>query len=600
MSVVISQGKTVALREGKAWPLAGLEQPGRISSSKQLNFIGLDLAADYAGIYTSQPWIYALVNKMSRNIARLPLKAEREDPLTYHKERLPRTHELAALLSRPYPRGSKFRLIEGTVGSLFVYGHALWWKYRPRPGMAPVELWPLDWSRVSIQAGASSPIDYYEYRAARGVKGLLPDDVVHFTWWSPAGLRGTSPLEPLRTTLLLEDAGRRYAVASFANGVRPSGALVTPKSIGREAKDELRAQIDAVHATPDNAFRMMLLDGGLDWKPFSHTSQEAQTIEHRKLNQVEACAVFDMPPPMVQILDHATFSNIDEQHRMLYQDTLGPPAVNIEETIAAQLLWGEPVLGQAVDEQDGELENTLVSFDFDDVLRADIVKRAASYAAMRAAGGLTVNDIRRAEGKPEIARPEADAVLIPLNMAAVGPDGIFQFPTERISDPAATIPAGTASLELIASALMKDVDGKIDGLQTDLKSMEQTLRGGGQAELASSLAALSKALADQDRGRVELKADRLEHVVHEHKTEHVHEEIVPAALLEEFRGGIRSDFDKAVAELAGTITADKHRRFEYDNDGLVRAVVETSGDTETRYVAERDEEGKLVTLRRAT
>jgi hypothetical protein len=185
-------------------------------------------------------------------------------------------------------------------------------------------------------------------------------------------------------------------------------------------------------------------------------------------------------------------------------------------------------------------------------------------------------------------------------MAAVGPDGIFQFPTERISDPAATIPAGTASLELIASALMKDVDGKIDGLQTDLKSMEQTLRGGGQAELASSLAALSKALADQDRGRVELKADRLEHVVHEHTTEHVHEEIVPAALLEEFRGGIRSDFDKAVAELAGTITADKHRRFEYDNDGLVRAVVETSGDTETRYVAERDEEGKLVTLRRAT
>jgi phage portal protein BeeE len=124
---------------------------------------------------------------------------------------------------------------------------------------------------------------------------------------------------------------------------------------------------------------MMLLDGGLDWKAFSHTSQEAQTIEHRKLNAIEACAVYDMPPTMVQILDHATFSNIDEQHRMLYQDTLGPVVVNLEATIGAQLLWGEPQLGVAVDPEDGEIENTLVAFDMDDVLRADIVKRAAAY-----------------------------------------------------------------------------------------------------------------------------------------------------------------------------------------------------------------------------
>jgi HK97 family phage portal protein len=192
---------------------------------------------------------------------------------------------------------------------------------------------------------------------------------VHFEWWSPAGPRGTSPLEPLRQTLQLEDAGRRYATSSFANGIRPSGALVSPKPVIDEQREELKAEIEAIHGNPDNAFRMMLLDGGLDWKTFAHTAQEAQTIEHRKLNAIEACAVYDMPPPMVQILDKATYSNIDEQHQMLYMDSIGPYLGNIEETVAAQLLWGEPTLATAVDADQNELEEVYTQFDMSELLR---------------------------------------------------------------------------------------------------------------------------------------------------------------------------------------------------------------------------------------
>jgi phage portal protein BeeE len=41
---------------------------------------------------------------------------------------------------------------------------------------------------------------------------------------------------------------------------------------------------------------------------------------------------------MVGILDHASFSNITEQHKMLYQDTLGPWLTMIQEEIALQLI----------------------------------------------------------------------------------------------------------------------------------------------------------------------------------------------------------------------------------------------------------------------
>lgn len=490
MTVVVSKGRAVPLFDRKAWPGAGISQPGTVTSSRALELIGLDLNVDYASIYASQPWIYAVVNKVTRNIARLPLLPQREDPQTYYRERLPRTHPLPALLSRPFPRGSTFRLVESAVGSLMIFGHGLWWKYRVRPGQPPVELWPLPWQNISIEAGADVPIDFYRYRGQRGEKILFPDDVVHFTWWSPMGLRGTSPLEPLRSTLALEDAGRRYAIASFANGVRPSGALVTEKTIGDEAKKEIRAQLEGSHSSPDNAFRMMLLDGGLDWKPFSHTAQEAQTIEHRKLNQIEACAVYDMPPTMLQILDHATFSNIDEQHRMLYQDTLGPVVTNLEATIEAQLLWGEPQLGLAVDDDDNEIENTAVAFSMDDVLRADIVRRAAATAAMRAAGAYSINDIRLAEGKTKIDHPAADACLIPLNMVAVGDGGIIEFPAERITM------ASPGPSDALASP---DSGGASDGTASALAALGDALvaKEGESGVEASILAArlLERALA---------------------------------------------------------------------------------------------------------
>jgi HK97 family phage portal protein len=419
VTVVISGKSAKPIGDAKSWPLAGVSAPMRVTSSKAMDLIGLDISASYAAIYNSQPWVYATVNKLARNMSRLPLRSYREDGNNGSRSELRRggdePHGLPNLLSRPYPQGSSRKLVEYTFGQVATYGHALWWKYRARPGQPPIELWPLDWRYITMQTGSSVPIDFFEYRGPMGVKRFLPDDVVHFEWWSPVGPRGTSPLEPLRITLGLEDAGRRYSVASFANGIRPSGALVSEKPVQGDARKELKAEIEAIHQNPDNAFRMMLLDAGLDWKPFGQSAVDAELINLRKLNREEVAAVYDIPPPMIQILDRATFSNIDEQHQMLYVDTFGPWLSMFEDTVRAQLLWGEPMLGFAADPEDSEIEETLVAFDLSELLRPDIAKRAAAYLALRYSGAWTVDDTREAEGKPKFDSEVARSFLTPLN-----------------------------------------------------------------------------------------------------------------------------------------------------------------------------------------
>lgn len=439
------------LERGKSSPFPDARTT-TVQGGRSISVDSLGLNETYSRIYATQPWVGAVVNKLARGLARIPLKSYRdlgEAEREYLRPRATPAHPLPVLLSRPYPRGSRFKLTEFTVGQLAIYSKACWWKFRPGAGKAPVELWPMDWRYMTQTIGGKSGVEYFEYNGPAGKRRFLPDDIVLFEWWSPVGPAGTSPLEQLRLTLALEEAGRGYAVSSFAHGVRPSGAITTPATLEPEEKAELRAEINSLNAGTANAFRIALLDGGMDWKPFAHTAQEAETIEHRKLNREEVCGVYDVPPNAVQILDKATFSNITEQNKSLYRETMGPWAALLEDTIESQLIWGEPAFA-----------NTYTAFDFNQALETDLPQRAAAYRQMETI--LTANERRSLENRPPIGAADdmanpANGILYPLNMGVVLPDGTLLAPPAQ---------AGGAASALSA-AIDQLVDERIAALTAD-------------------------------------------------------------------------------------------------------------------------------------
>ena len=304
------------------------------------------------------------------------------------------------------------RIMEHLVASTAIYGNGLLVKRRPARGTPPTELWPLDWRRVEVFTTGTdmSPIDHYEYHTDYGApETLQPKDVVHLQWWAAPRVSVFRRSSRCGLRLGNEAAASRYSTQSFTNSVRPSGALITPERLSQEQNGP-RCARKSRWPMPFNAGggRMLLLDNGLDWKAFGGSAAESQMVEVRRLNRDEVCAVYDIPPPMVGILDRATFSNIDEQHRMLYQDTLGPWLVLAEQTLGSQSV--EPETGWA---------GLFCEFLLDDVLRGDIEKRSQAYQRMLG-GVYTPNELRRAENQPRIDHPLADSIYLPLNMTPVG------------------------------------------------------------------------------------------------------------------------------------------------------------------------------------
>lgn len=372
--------------------------------------VGLtQIFASYAAIYRKQLWVYVVANKLSLATARLPLKVyERTDSDRTEARDSP----FAKLLRRPNPKHDPFFFWLWTATTKEVYGEALWMKIRGRDGV-PAELWPLHPVNVFTR-NVDGVLTYYFYgNASTEPQFAIPAaDIVHFKSYNPdTTVRGMSPIEPLRQTLLNEDAARRATSSFWLRGARPGTALVHPNTLSDKAAARLKANWEALAAGTDKTGTTVVLEEGMKPERMDLTAEEAQYIDTRKLNREEVCAAYDTPPPAVGILDRATFSNIVEQLRSIYRDTMPTRLGLYESTIDTQL------------RPDFDPAGTLYAeFLLDEVLRGAFEDRATATMSAINSGQLTPNEARALDNRPGLTggdRLFINSTMIPIDEVSV-------------------------------------------------------------------------------------------------------------------------------------------------------------------------------------
>jgi HK97 family phage portal protein len=364
----------------------------------------------FGELYRTQVWIAVNVNKITRQVSRLPLKVWRRTG-DGTRERV-RTGNLAELIDRPWRGAGQTHLKQAMMLPTLVHGNALIAKRRRRGAAGPIErLEPLLWQGYTPRLEATGG-EVAAWEPDERSRGLDPEEVVHLAFRGLDGPVGVSPLEQLGVTVAIEDAAQRHQRAMLANGARPPSAVYAAEEfLGLEPGerqvllDQLRADLTALYAGPEQQGRPALLPPGLKWERVGHTAVEAELIDQRKLSREEVAACYDMPQPVVGIMEHATLANWSEASRMLFTTSLAPWLTLAEDTLLAQLIAPEATIRGDV----------WAEFDLSDVLRGDLLKRAQALALQIAHGVLTIDEARELENRPMFRLPATSVPLYPAN-----------------------------------------------------------------------------------------------------------------------------------------------------------------------------------------
>lgn len=365
-------------------------------------------------MFQTQPWVAAAVMRMLTWSVRIPLKVYRRLDDDSRIRLRSGDHPLAAAVSHPYDRGSMAQLTMDLLGPVLVHGNSITevldganeriqfqskdWRFASpiRPWRGSLEGFKVDWDSNDFQREVSI------------------DSILHIAWWSPAGPIGTSPLQQLGVTLKMEDSAQRYANSMLQNAARPPSAITaSDEFLGlerderREIMQQLRQDVTTIYGGPENAGKPALLPPGLDWKPIGHSAVEAELIDQRKIARDEIASVYMIPPPMMGILDKATYSNIETQREMIYTESIGPPLVLIEQMINAQ------VVRDMLREDD-----IYVEYDFAGVLRGDRLKEVQGLREAISTALLTPNEGRTILNQPRSSDSEMDQFYLPFNNLA--------------------------------------------------------------------------------------------------------------------------------------------------------------------------------------
>lgn len=398
MAVVQSEGQILAAHRPQSSIARGITlYDGEMSS--------------YAELYRRQPNVRLVNGFLARNIAQLGLHAF-EAVSDSERRRLERTHPLARLLRRPNPYVTRYAFINALIHDLGIYDVYVALKVRNRQ-TGELRLFRLPPYMVEPAGDSWLFADGYVLKGAKSKVEVERDQVVVLHGYNPVDPRtGLSPLESLRRVLAEEAAAGEWREQYWRGAARISGVIERPDTAPEwsdTARTRFRADWQATYAGSGAlAGATPILEEGMTWKAAAFSPKDSEYLGARRLSREETAAAYFVSPLFVGLLENANFSNVKEQHKHLYQDTLGPRLVELEEAFEMQLL----------PEFEVDEDTTYLEFNIAEKLKGSFEEEAQAMQTAVGAPWMTRNEAR---ARKNLAPVEGgDQLVTPLNVLVGG------------------------------------------------------------------------------------------------------------------------------------------------------------------------------------
>lgn len=329
--------------------------------------------------------VRSAIQTLAFDLASLPLKVYQRDGV----KREARDHALYDVIhSAPNGRMTSFEWRVAMWSWLLTWGNAYNWIQRDQFGNV-VGIWPLRADRVSVYIDPDSRKLAYEYRPADDSmesQVFSFEEILHVKGLTTDGLVGRSPIADLRERLGESKAVDRFSQQFFGNSARPEGVLTHPATLGQDAQDRLKRQMEERR---NGKFSTLILEEGMTWQQLTFPPEDAQLMETREFSVLDWCRVFNLPPYKLRVNSpgSVSYNSVEIQQLDYNISTLRPWAVNFEQAVnRACLTYDERKAGYYVE------------LNLDATVRADIKTRFEAHQIALRNGIVSIDEVRSIEG----------------------------------------------------------------------------------------------------------------------------------------------------------------------------------------------------------
>ncbi|WP_231272625.1 phage portal protein [Clostridium botulinum] len=273
-------------------------------------------------------------------------------------------------------------------------------------------LYPLDSSKMKVYVddvgllNSANKIWYiYTDNLGHQIK-FRSDELLHFKGLTTDGLIGLSVIDQLKHLIQNGKSSEEYINKFFKNGLQVKGLVQYVGDLNPSAEQTFIENFERMSSGLKNAHRIAMLPIGYQFQPISQKLVDAQFLENTQLTIRQIAAMFGVKMHQLNDLDRATHTNIAEQQRGFYIDTLQSILTMYEQELIYKLFLNTEIR-----------KGYYIKFNVDAILRADIKTRYESYRIGIQGGFITANEVRQLEEKE--ALPGGDKLLVNGNMMPI-------------------------------------------------------------------------------------------------------------------------------------------------------------------------------------
>lgn len=339
---------------------------------------------------------YAAIRLRSENIASLPKYVKRE--LARGSE-IAYNHPVYKLFIQPNPYTNVFDFWKIINTWLDGWGNAYAIIERDRTGN-PIALHQIHPKYVSVSQQDNGKV--YKVTGTKKDGVYLGENMLHFMGLSIDGILGVNPIVYNHISFGKAIATQKFGAEFYKKGGNIRGVLETDGSLS----DANFSNFMKHYQDSAQNYDTPLLEYGIKYKQVGISPVAAQLLATEQYSITDIARIFNVPPHMIQDLQHATFSNIEQQTIQFAQYSLRPAVKSIEVEIENKLFFED------------ERGIYSVKFDLNGLMRGDLAARGQWYNTMINTGVYSRNEVRIKEGESPVEG--LDTYLFPANMIIVG------------------------------------------------------------------------------------------------------------------------------------------------------------------------------------